>query len=234
VQRPARLRRRSDPEPSSSRLEGTRSHLQRAPHDQQPVSPYARESRADRIAAAAGTSCSCTATVPVGDELARNEIARRAGRAAAARRAGRRDRRMDGLHDQQSLQNALERAGVQRSVVTMITQTLCHADDPDLRTPSKPVGHNSMRRERRGSWHAAFRARRPATRSHPRPSDRGEPDGAPIFSGGIHRHRRRRWGTPVFRDPSWGSKGSMRWPTRIGCGDSRREIGAQVLLILRM
>src|SRR6266571_1782691 len=42
---------------------------------------------------------------------------------------------------QQSLQNALARAGVQRSVVTLITQTLCRADDPDLRTPSKPVGH---------------------------------------------------------------------------------------------
>ena len=77
----------------------------------------------------------------VGDELARNEIAADQVEplplgVLVAGTAG-----WMGYMIQQSLQNALERAGVQRSVVTMITQTLCHADDPDLRTPSKPVGH---------------------------------------------------------------------------------------------
>ncbi len=77
----------------------------------------------------------------VGDELARNEIAAEQVEplplgVLVAGTAG-----WMGYMIQQSLQNALERAGVQRSVVTMITQTLCHADDPDLRTPSKPVGH---------------------------------------------------------------------------------------------
>src|SRR3979409_2549804 len=42
---------------------------------------------------------------------------------------------------QQSLQNALARAGVPRTGVTGITQTLCDAADPDLRTPTKPIGH---------------------------------------------------------------------------------------------
>jgi len=77
----------------------------------------------------------------VGDELARNEIAADQVEplplgVLVAGTAG-----WMGYMIQQSLQNALERAGVQRSVVSMITQTLCHADDPDLRTPSKPVGH---------------------------------------------------------------------------------------------
>src|SRR5205807_5937947 len=42
---------------------------------------------------------------------------------------------------QQSLQNALARAAVQRQVVTLVTQTLCDANDPNLRQPSKPIGH---------------------------------------------------------------------------------------------
>ena len=42
---------------------------------------------------------------------------------------------------QQSLQNALARANIERQVVTLITQTLCDAADPDLRHPTKPIGH---------------------------------------------------------------------------------------------
>src|SRR3989440_7385981 len=42
---------------------------------------------------------------------------------------------------QQSLQNALARAAVPRQVVTLVTQTLCDANDPNLRQPSKPIGH---------------------------------------------------------------------------------------------
>src|SRR2546425_12536164 len=77
----------------------------------------------------------------VGDELARNESAAERVEplplgVLVAGTAG-----WMGYMIQQSLQNALARAGVQRSVVTLITQTLCRADDPDLRTPSKPVGH---------------------------------------------------------------------------------------------
>src|SRR2546430_16141558 len=54
------------------------------------------------------------------------------------------------LHDalpiymiQQSLQNALARAAVQRQVVTLVTQTLCDANDPNLRQPSRSEEHTS-------------------------------------------------------------------------------------------
>jgi carbamate kinase len=42
---------------------------------------------------------------------------------------------------QQSLQNALRRAGIRRDVLTVITQTQVDADDPEIRRPSKPIGH---------------------------------------------------------------------------------------------
>jgi len=41
---------------------------------------------------------------------------------------------------QQSLQNALRRGGVDRQVVTMVTQALVDPDDPELRRPTKPIG----------------------------------------------------------------------------------------------
>jgi carbamate kinase len=41
---------------------------------------------------------------------------------------------------QQSLQNALRRGGVQRQVVTMVTQALVDPGDPELRRPTKPIG----------------------------------------------------------------------------------------------
>jgi carbamate kinase len=77
----------------------------------------------------------------VGDELARNELAGDQVEplplgVLVAATAG-----WMGYMIQQSLQNALARAGVPRTVVTMITQTLCDAADPDLRHPTKPIGH---------------------------------------------------------------------------------------------
>jgi carbamate kinase len=41
---------------------------------------------------------------------------------------------------QQSLQNALARAGVARQVVTLITQVIVDPEDPALAQPSKPIG----------------------------------------------------------------------------------------------
>lgn len=77
----------------------------------------------------------------VGDELARNEIAADQieplplGVLVAAT-AG-----WMGYMIQQSLQNALARAGVARQVVTLVSQTLCDPNDPNVRTPTKPIGH---------------------------------------------------------------------------------------------
>jgi carbamate kinase len=77
----------------------------------------------------------------VGDELARTEIAADQVEplplgVLVAATAG-----WMGYMIQQSLQNALARATVQRQVVTLITQTLCDANDPNLRQPTKPIGH---------------------------------------------------------------------------------------------
>src|SRR5207249_775504 len=77
----------------------------------------------------------------VGDELARNEIAADQVEplplgVLVAGTAG-----WMGYMIQQSLQNALTRAGIERRVVTLITQTLCDANDPNLRNPTKPIGH---------------------------------------------------------------------------------------------
>ncbi len=77
----------------------------------------------------------------VGDELARNELARRdveplpLGVLVAAT-AG-----WIGYMLQQSLQNALHAAKVKREVVTVITQTLVDPYDPALNQPTKPIGH---------------------------------------------------------------------------------------------
>jgi carbamate kinase len=77
----------------------------------------------------------------VGDELTRNEAARRLVQplplgVLVAETAG-----WIGYMLQQSLQNALAAARVRRDVVTVVTQTLVDRYDPALRRPSKPIGH---------------------------------------------------------------------------------------------
>ncbi|OYT52421.1 carbamate kinase [Candidatus Bathyarchaeota archaeon ex4484_135] len=48
---------------------------------------------------------------------------------------------------QQSLQNALRARGMNRPVITVVTQVLVRPDDPDFRDPSKPVGPFYTREE---------------------------------------------------------------------------------------
>jgi carbamate kinase len=77
----------------------------------------------------------------VGDELLRNEAARRLVEplplgVLVAETAG-----WIGYMLQQSLQNALAAARIPRDVATVITQTLVDRYDPALSRPSKPVGH---------------------------------------------------------------------------------------------
>jgi carbamate kinase len=83
----------------------------------------------------------------VGDELVRNEAARRLVEplplgVLVAGTAG-----WIGYMLQQSLQNALAAARVRRDVVTLITQTLVDRYDPALSRPTKPVGHALSPRE---------------------------------------------------------------------------------------
>jgi carbamate kinase len=77
----------------------------------------------------------------VGDELLRNEAARKVAEplplgVLVAETAG-----WIGYMIQQSLQNALAAARVQRDVITVITQTLVDRYDPALNEPTKPIGH---------------------------------------------------------------------------------------------
>jgi carbamate kinase len=77
----------------------------------------------------------------VGDELVRNEAARKVVEplplgVLVAETAG-----WIGYMLQQSLQNALAAARVRRDVVTVITQTLVDRYDPALNQPTKPIGH---------------------------------------------------------------------------------------------
>ena len=82
----------------------------------------------------------------VGDELQRNHLAQGEmpplplGVLVAAT-AG-----WIGYMIQQSLQNALEKAGIDRDVVTVITQVLIDPDDPSSKEPIKPIGRDAYRR----------------------------------------------------------------------------------------
>src|SRR6185437_3494459 len=171
----------------------------------------------------------------VGDELARNEIAGDQVEplplgVLVAGTAG-----WMGYMIQQSLQNALERASVQRSVVTLITQTLCRADDPDLLAPSKPVGHklDPTRAARLAARGIPVRDGRRLAPS-PRPVGIVESQmvhdlsvaGYIVIAGGGG-------GPPVFRDPKLGLEGidAVADKDRVAA-ILGREIGAQVLLIL--
>ncbi len=77
----------------------------------------------------------------VGDELSRNEIA--IAKLAplplgvlVASTAG-----WIGYMIQQSLRNALDKAGIDKHVVTLVTQTEVSKDDSRLSNPTKPIGH---------------------------------------------------------------------------------------------
>src|SRR6476661_10973559 len=78
---------------------------------------------------------------PVGDELVRNEKARSEVAplplgVLVAGTAG-----WIGYMLQQSLENALRKAGNARDVVTILTQVEVAADDPALKDPKKFIGH---------------------------------------------------------------------------------------------
>src|SRR5215218_10881629 len=81
----------------------------------------------------------------VGDELLRNELARNEASplplgVLVAATAG-----WIGYMVQQSLENALRRAGSDRGVATVITQVEVAPDDPALARPTKFIGHEIPR-----------------------------------------------------------------------------------------
>ena len=150
----------------------------------------------------------------VGDEVARNDAARRLVEplplgVLVAQTAG-----WIGYMLQQSLQNALAAGRVSRQVATVVTQTLVDRYDPALSRPTKPIGHalsqaevarlreagRAVGRDGAGHW------RRMATSPTPRgvvelPVVRRllEQDTIVIAAGG--------GGVPVYEDPLLGLEG---------------------------
>jgi carbamate kinase len=176
----------------------------------------------------------------VGDELVRNEIAGRLIEplplgVLVAETAG-----WIGYMLQQSLQNALATARVDRDVATVVTQTLVDRYDPALGRPTKPIGRSltepevarlreagrSVGRDGAGDW------RRMTT--SPRPLG--------IVELGVVRHLVERGtiviaagggGAPVYEDPLLGLEGvdAVVDKDRVA-GILAAQLGADVLMIL--
>ena len=176
----------------------------------------------------------------VGDELVRNEAARKLAEplplgVLVAETAG-----WIGYMLQQSLQNALAAARVQRQVVTVITQTLVDRYDPALSQPTKPIGHAVSQQEaarlreagRAVGKDGAGEWRRMATSPHPlgvvefpviqRLLDEGV---LVIAAGG--------GGPPVYLDPLLGLEGldAVVDKDRVS-SILATQLGAEVLMIL--
>jgi carbamate kinase len=176
----------------------------------------------------------------VGDELARNEIAADQVEplplgVLVAATAG-----WMGYMIQQSLQNAFDRTLIRRTVITLLTQTLCDEADPDLHTPTKPIGHalNHARVERLRARGEPVAEVRPGVRRRLAPSPRPiavverEVVRALVAAGHVV-VACGGGGPPVYRDPGLGLEGieavvdKDRVAAILG-----RDIGAEVLLIL--
>jgi carbamate kinase len=176
----------------------------------------------------------------VGDELARNEAARRLVEplplgVLVAETAG-----WIGYMLQQSLQNALAAARVDRAVITVVTQTLVDRYDPALSRPTKPIGHGltdpevqrlrdagrAVARDGAGDW------RRMATSPLPLgvvelPVVRAlvEAGTIVIAAGG--------GGPPVYDDPILGIEGVDAVVDKDRVASMlARQLGAEVLMIL--
>lgn len=141
---------------------------------------------------------------------------------------------------QQSLQNALARGGVERQVVTLVTQVLVDPDDPELARPSKPVGRTMEEAEARalarelggdvvktrGGWRRVVPSPRPQTIVERDMIRALVSAGHLVIAAGGG-------GTPVYRHPTLGLEGidavidKDRAAAILG-----RDIGAEALVIL--
>jgi carbamate kinase len=176
----------------------------------------------------------------VGDELVRNEKARSEVAplplgVLVAGTAG-----WIGYMLQQSLENALRKAGSARDVVTILTQVEVAADDPALRDPKKFIGHGisvARARELRNEGHAVTKDAKGHFRrvvGSPKPlaiheletiRSLVERDTVVIACGG--------GGIPVYRDPQLGLEGVDAVVDKdLAAAVLARELGAELLLIL--
>lgn len=176
----------------------------------------------------------------VGDELARNEIARDAVEplplgVLVAETAG-----WIGYMLQQSLQNALGRAGIARDVATVVTQTLVDPADPALADPTKPIGHAltsgradalraagvSVKRDGAGHWRRMAFSPRPLAIVEAPLVLQLVRDGIIVIAAGGG-------GPPVYREPAGGLEGVDAVVDKdLVAAMLARQLGAEVLMIL--
>lgn len=141
---------------------------------------------------------------------------------------------------QQSLQNALRRGGVDRQVVTLVTQVLVDPDDPELQRPSKPIGRTMDEAtardlaaelggevaETKGGWRRVVPSPRPTEIVERRMIRSLVAEGHLVIAAGGG-------GCPVYVHEKWGLEGmdavvdKDRAAAILG-----RDIGADVLVIL--
>jgi len=157
----------------------------------------------------------------VGDELVRNELARAdvdplpLG-VLVASTAG-----WIGYMIQQSLENALRRAGNARAVVTVITQVHVRPDDPALTRPVKFIGHampesrartlsgegQQVAQDARGRWRRVVASPAPLAIHELPVIDALIRAGTIVVACGGG-------GAPIYSHPPTGGRASMRWWTR--------------------
>jgi carbamate kinase len=176
----------------------------------------------------------------VGDELVRNEKARSEVAplplgVLVAETAG-----WIGYMLQQSLENALRKAGSSRDVVTVLTQVEVAPDDPALRDPKKFIGRGlsaARARELRAEGHPVKKDAKGNLRrvvGSPRPlavhelstiRSLVEGDTVVIACGG--------GGVPVYRDPILGLEGVDAVIDKdLAAAVLARELGAELFMIL--
>jgi carbamate kinase len=176
----------------------------------------------------------------VGDELVRNEKARSEVAplplgVLVAETAG-----WIGYMLQQSLENALRKAGSVRAVVTVVTQVEVAPDDPALRDPKKFIGHGlsaARARELRAEGHPVKKDAKGNLRrvvGSPRPlaihelstiRSLVERDTVVVACGG--------GGVPVYQDPVLGLEGVDAVIDKdLAAAVLARELGAELFMIL--
>jgi len=176
----------------------------------------------------------------VGDSLVRNEVARRVVEplplgVLVAETAG-----WIGYMLQQSLQNALASARVNRQVATLVTQTLVDRFDPALGAPTKPIGQaltedeaerlraagRAVGRDGAGAWRRMTTSPRPLGVVELPVIRRLLDDGVIVIAAGGG-------GPPVYDDPILGFEGvdAVVDKDRVSAVLAR-QLEAEVLLIL--
>ena len=176
----------------------------------------------------------------VGDELVRNELARRDASplplgVLVAETAG-----WIGYMIQQSLDNALRRAGHPRDVVTLITQVHVDPHDPALQMPTKFIGHAltperarqveaegyAVRPDGRGRLRRVVGSPTPLAVHEARVVQRLLESGTVVIACGGG-------GAPIYEDSSLGWEGVDAVVDKdLAAAVLARDLGAEMLLIL--